>query len=91
MDFVDCVARKHSRYDVGDPRFLVMEDGSVIPKRHVKLHGHEIKFNATTWDAQGKKYSAVVTIKRLHKSKEVLALGGIGVLAELPLHFVTLR
>ncbi|XP_040185591.1 EP-cadherin-like [Rana temporaria] len=70
VNFVDCVARKHSRYDVGDPRFLVTEDGSLITKRHVKLHGREIKFNATTWDAQGKKYSAIVTIKRLHKSKE---------------------
>ncbi|XP_018412842.1 PREDICTED: blastomere cadherin-like [Nanorana parkeri] len=70
VDFVDCTARKHSRYDVGDSRFLVTEDGGLIPKRHVALHGHEIKFPVTTWDAQGNKYSATVTIKRLHRSKE---------------------
>ncbi|XP_072278680.1 EP-cadherin-like [Pyxicephalus adspersus] len=70
VNFVDCTPRKHSRYDVGDPRFLVTENGNLIPKRHIKLHGHTIKFTVTTWDTQGKKYYTTVIIKRLHKPKE---------------------
>ncbi|KAM5138145.1 EP-cadherin-like [Mantella aurantiaca] len=68
VDFADCTTRKH-KYDVGDHRFLV-DNGSLIPKRHVKLDGDEIKFPVTTWDAEGNKYSATVTIKRLQGSKE---------------------
>ncbi|XP_040265661.1 EP-cadherin-like [Bufo bufo] len=69
VPFVDCTARKHGKFDVGDPRFLVLADGSLIAKRHVKLHD-ATKFHVNTWDARGTKYSTAVTIKRLHRPKE---------------------
>ncbi|KAG8562960.1 hypothetical protein GDO81_015881 [Engystomops pustulosus] len=70
VTFVDCTARKHIKYDVGDHRFLVHADGSLIAKRHVKLHGQDIKFHVNTWDALGKKYSTAITIKRMQRPKE---------------------
>ncbi|XP_066438410.1 EP-cadherin-like [Eleutherodactylus coqui] len=69
VTFVDCTARK-PKYDVQDSRFLVLADGSLIAKRHVKLHGQDITFPVNTWDAQGTKYSTMVTIKRLQRSRE---------------------
>ncbi|XP_075045189.1 EP-cadherin-like [Mixophyes fleayi] len=70
VHFVDCTARKHGKYDVGDPRFLVLIDGTLISKRHVKLHGPDIKFSVTTWDAQGNKFSTTVLIKKFKRYKE---------------------
>ncbi|XP_075694665.1 EP-cadherin-like [Rhinoderma darwinii] len=70
VTFVDCTARKHGKFDVGDPRFLLLTDGSLIAKRHVKLHGQDIKFHVNTWDARGTKYSTAVTIKRIQRPKE---------------------
>ncbi|KAM9302022.1 LOW QUALITY PROTEIN: uncharacterized protein PAF06_015271 [Gastrophryne carolinensis] len=70
VDFVECTPRKHSRYDVGDPRFLLTMDGILKPKRHIRFHETEIPFSVTTWDAEGNKYSTSVTIQRLERSKE---------------------
>lgn len=70
VTFVDCTSRKHGKFDVGDPRFLVLADGSLIAKRHVKLLSQDIKFHVNTWDAQGTKYSTAVTIKKLQRPKD---------------------
>ncbi|XP_068116598.1 EP-cadherin-like [Hyperolius riggenbachi] len=64
VDFIDCTIRKHSKYDVGDSRFLVSADGSLKAKRHFALQGPETTFSVTTWDVQGKKYSTRVTIRQ---------------------------
>ncbi|XP_069822186.1 EP-cadherin-like [Dendropsophus ebraccatus] len=69
VTFVDCTARKHGKFDVGDSRFLVLTDGSLITKRHVKLQGPDVNFHVNTWDALGVKYSTVVTLKRLQQPK----------------------
>ncbi|KAG9474961.1 blastomere cadherin-like [Eleutherodactylus coqui] len=68
VTFVDCTARK-PKYDVRDSRFMVLADGSLIAKRHVKLHGQDLTFPVNTWDAQGTKYSTMVTIKRRSREK----------------------
>ncbi|XP_077144601.1 EP-cadherin-like isoform X2 [Ranitomeya variabilis] len=68
--FVDCTARKHGKFDVGDARFLVRADGELIAKRQVKLQGQDLKFLIKTWDGHGKKYSTAVVIKRLQRHKE---------------------
>ncbi|KAM4017828.1 EP-cadherin-like isoform 2-T2 [Anomaloglossus baeobatrachus] len=70
VTFVDCTARKHGKFDVGDPRFFVRPDGELIAKRHVKIHGEDIKFLINTWDAHGKKYSTAVIIKRMQRHKK---------------------
>ncbi|XP_063801993.1 EP-cadherin-like [Pseudophryne corroboree] len=70
VHFVECAPRKHVKYDVSDPRFLVLTDGSLTAKRHVNLHGPDIRFSVTTWDAHGNKFSTAVAVKRLKRSKE---------------------
>ncbi|CAJ0930543.1 unnamed protein product [Ranitomeya imitator] len=70
VKFVDCTARKHGKFDVGDARFLVRADGELIAKRLVKLQSQDLKFLIKTWDGHGKKYSAAVVIKRLQRHKE---------------------
>ncbi|XP_073440146.1 EP-cadherin-like [Dendrobates tinctorius] len=69
VKFVDCTARKHGKFDVGDARFVVRADGELIAKRPVKLQGQDLKFLIKTWDGHGMKYSAAVVIKRRHKEK----------------------
>lgn len=58
----------------------------MIPKRHVKLQTHEIKFPVTTWDTEGRKYSAIVTVKRVNHPKKVWAQSALVV--DMQLHFV---
>ncbi|XP_053555384.1 blastomere cadherin [Bombina bombina] len=71
VNFVDCTARKHSVYDVGDSRFWLLMDGTVLAKRHVKLHGKDTKFTVSTWDALGRKHSTTITvISKRHRSVE---------------------
>ncbi|KAG8437530.1 hypothetical protein GDO86_008295 [Hymenochirus boettgeri] len=81
VNFVDCMARKHGLYDVGDSRFRVLTDGTVFVKRHVKLHGKDTKFTISTWDARGNKYSTTITVaNKRHRPGE----GGPGISAKPP-------
>ncbi|KAM4722172.1 blastomere cadherin-like [Rhinophrynus dorsalis] len=71
VNFVDCTARKHNLYDVGDSRFRLLMDGTVLVKRHVMLNGKDTKFSVSTWDALGRKYSTVITVtNKRHRSAE---------------------
>ncbi|XP_053304540.1 blastomere cadherin-like [Spea bombifrons] len=76
VSFVDCAPRKHQLYDVGDSRFRVLMDGTVLVKRHVNLHGKDTKFTISTWDALGKKYTATITVlnKRHRHAKDASSL-----------------
>ncbi|KAM8946593.1 blastomere cadherin-like [Pelodytes ibericus] len=62
VSFVECTTWKNGVFDVGDSRFSVRNDGTVLVKRHVKLHGKDISFTISTWDVLGKKHSALFTI-----------------------------
>nr|AAH68940.1 Xb-cad protein [Xenopus laevis] len=71
VNFVDCTTRKHGLYDVGDSRFRVLPDGTVLVKRHVKLHSKDTRFTISTWDARGIKHSTNISVvNKRHRSGE---------------------
>ncbi|CAH2323958.1 blastomere cadherin [Pelobates cultripes] len=70
VSFTDCTVWKNGVFDVGDSRFRVRNDGTVLVKRHVKLHAKDVKFLISTWDVLGKKSTATVTVVSRRNAKD---------------------
>ncbi|NXJ85637.1 CADH1 protein, partial [Trogon melanurus] len=64
VSFNDCGEQRHAPYLWDDVRFKVSGDGVVTATRPLQLQRREIGFAVYTWDADGKKHSARVTVRR---------------------------
>ncbi|XP_074056725.1 cadherin-1 [Macrotis lagotis] len=64
VKFENCSGKKLNAYYPEDSRFKVTIEGVVLVKRLVHLHNLETSFNIYAWDAEGKKHSTRLTLKR---------------------------
>ncbi|XP_059680635.1 cadherin-1-like [Gavia stellata] len=64
VSFVDCGEQQRAVYLSDDMRFKVSGDGVVSATRPLLLQRREITFSVHTWDAEGKKHSARVSLRR---------------------------
>ncbi|ETE69146.1 Cadherin-1, partial [Ophiophagus hannah] len=61
-----CAGRSPGAFLSQDTRFKLHPDGTVVVKRPLHLHNQDLSFLVHTWDLEGRKHSARVTLQLQH-------------------------
>uniref|UniRef100_A0A8C6XUN8 Cadherin-1 n=1 Tax=Naja naja TaxID=35670 RepID=A0A8C6XUN8_NAJNA len=78
VDFEGCAGRSPGAFLSQDTHFKLHPDGTVVVKRPLHLHNQELSFLVHTWDLEGRKHSARVTLQFQHHGHHRLPPRGTG-------------
>lgn len=77
VDFEGCAGRSPGAFLSQDSRFMLHPNGVVVVKRPLRLHEQELSFLVHTWDMEGRKHSARVTLQLQHHGHHRLPSHGV--------------